>query len=911
MRCGLALLLTAWLGFPPLRAADSPAGSSAPLTRLRQVRELSPAEANGNLSVQAEGVLTLVDHARFMCYLQDETGGVYLQLTEDNSIPAGHRLRVKGITRAGRFTPFLQSLELSDLGLAPLPPARSASMAEFKAGFLEGERVALEGRVVAMTAEAGRTRLKLLRGGEVATVWVNQTGLDPNRLTGAEVRLSGVCAGVFNDRNEITDFHLHATDATALEQLSVAAVAGEIPFRPIKDLESGGRDTGTAFARCRGRVTLHWPGRFLFIHDGSGSMEVRTDYPTDVKVGDEIEATGLRALAHRRMILAEASVQRLSSGAPVPPLPTTFERIHARHSHGDPVEVEADVADLLNRPRPAIERSGGTSPAPFIVLRHHDWLIRAEPPPGATPDQFAFVTLGSRLRVAGVLAADPVPAGEPLTYRLLISSPAAITVLRQPSWWTARRIALVIGGSGALVISALGWVVGLTQRQRRRAEREMQRQREKAMRHRDALLELTRLVQTAKEPETLRQAVELVARTLAVARVGIWRLEDGGTELLCLDRFPRGQADQPAERLTVADYPVYFTALRENRLLAVTDAPADPRTAEFAAGYLLPHRIQSLLDVPLRFHGRLAGVLCIEHTGEPRAWDDEEQNFAAAVADQLTILREASERQRTERALREAHAELETRVMLRTTQLAEARDRAEAADRLKSAFLATMSHELRTPLNSIIGFTGILLQGLVGALAPEQKKQLGMVQNSARHLLSLINDVLDISKIEAGQIEVSRAAFSVDEVVNQVAQLVAPLAERKGLTLTLEVSPELGEVFNDRRRVEQVLINLVNNAIKFTEHGGVRIEAGVRDERLAIRVIDTGIGIRAEDLPRLFRPFQQLDSGLARHHEGTGLGLAICGGLARVLGGTLEVESEPGRGSTFTFLLPRTKGGQT
>jgi signal transduction histidine kinase len=241
--------------------------------------------------------------------------------------------------------------------------------------------------------------------------------------------------------------------------------------------------------------------------------------------------------------------------------------------------------------------------------------------------------------------------------------------------------------------------------------------------------------------------------------------------------------------------------------------------------------------------------------------------------------------------------------------LQEAKERAEAADRIKSAFLATMSHELRTPLNSIIGFTGILLQGLVGPLNDEQKKQLGMVRNSSTHLLELINDVLDISKIEAGQLEVALEPFDLRASLEKVAHTLRPLAERRGLRLDLEVDPKVDTLVSDRRRVEQILLNLAGNAIKFTEEGGVSLGCRIAGAEVTFQVRDTGIGIRPEDLSSLFQPFRQVDSGLTRNYEGTGLGLSICKRLVDLLGGSIEVESMPGTGSTFAFHLPL-KGGR-
>jgi PAS domain S-box-containing protein len=278
------------------------------------------------------------------------------------------------------------------------------------------------------------------------------------------------------------------------------------------------------------------------------------------------------------------------------------------------------------------------------------------------------------------------------------------------------------------------------------------------------------------------------------------------------------------------------------------------------------------------------------------------------VTEILSIGTDITARKRAEEAIREVNVSLERRVAERTAELALARDRAEAADRTKSAFLATMSHELRTPLNSIIGFTGLLLQGLAGPLNAEQTKQLRMVKDSGQHLLALINDVLDISKIEAGQIEIANAPFDLPESIQKVVQTVTPLAKKKQLPLIAQIAPDVSRITSDRRRVEQILLNLLSNAIKFTEQGEVTLTAeivpGTPRSAFRISVADTGLGIKRENLDKLFQPFRQLDNGLTRQHEGTGLGLAICKRLVERLGGTITVESEWGKGSTFQCTLP-------
>jgi PAS domain S-box-containing protein len=270
----------------------------------------------------------------------------------------------------------------------------------------------------------------------------------------------------------------------------------------------------------------------------------------------------------------------------------------------------------------------------------------------------------------------------------------------------------------------------------------------------------------------------------------------------------------------------------------------------------------------------------------------------------LWMARDITGRKRTEEKLRQLNEDLEQRVALRTEELAAAMEHAQESDRLKSAFLASMSHELRTPLNSIIGFTGVLIQGLAGPLNEEQIKQLGMTRDSARHLLALINDVLDISKIEAGQLEIIKQPFDMRHAIESALRVVHPLAQKKQLPVSTSIEVGVGIINNDRRRVEQVLINLLNNAIKFTEHGEVRVACQIRDGWLETSVYDTGIGIKPEDSDRLFKPFQQIDTGPARGHEGTGLGLAICKRLVTAMGGEISFESQWGAGSTFRFTIP-------
>jgi signal transduction histidine kinase len=238
----------------------------------------------------------------------------------------------------------------------------------------------------------------------------------------------------------------------------------------------------------------------------------------------------------------------------------------------------------------------------------------------------------------------------------------------------------------------------------------------------------------------------------------------------------------------------------------------------------------------------------------------------------------------------------------------------EYANRMKSEFLASMSHELRTPLNGIIGFTEFLIDEKPGPLRPKQKEYLSDVLNSARHLLQLINDVLDLAKVEAGKMELHPETFLARKAIEEVAAVIKGIAQKKRIVVGIEIGAGLDAITLDQHKFKQVLYNLLSNAVKFSDEGGqVDIHARRLDpHRFEVQVRDTGIGIKAEDINRLFTEFEQLDSGTARRFEGTGLGLALTKKIVEFQGGRISVESEPGKGSVFTVVLPVMTGkGQT
>ncbi|MBE7550914.1 MAG: hypothetical protein HS126_07535 [Anaerolineales bacterium] len=259
-------------------------------------------------------------------------------------------------------------------------------------------------------------------------------------------------------------------------------------------------------------------------------------------------------------------------------------------------------------------------------------------------------------------------------------------------------------------------------------------------------------------------------------------------------------------------------------------------------------------------------------------------------------------------AARQRITSLEEELAQTKHELAEARRQLREADKLKSEFIATVSHELRTPLNSIIGFAKLLLKQKIGPLNSIQQTDISVIYDSAQHLLSLVNDILDLSKIEAGKIRLDPTWVSVEEIIVGVMASTIILIEGKPIELRDEIEPHLPKLFVDRGRIRQVVINILSNAAKFTDAGSITMRIGKisknEQEFICFSVKDTGIGIAPEDMDKVFEAFRQIDSSVARRAEGTGLGMPISYRLISLHGGELWVESQVGRGSTFSFTIP-------
>jgi PAS domain S-box-containing protein len=501
-----------------------------------------------------------------------------------------------------------------------------------------------------------------------------------------------------------------------------------------------------------------------------------------------------------------------------------------------------------------------------------------------------------------------------------------------------------------------------------------------------------------------------------VERVGVWLYDERRTGIECVELYERGpRRHSRGMALAAADFPSYFRALDEERAIVARDAHEDPRTREFSASYLTPLGIGAMLDAPVRVRGSMAGVVCHEHVGGPRAWAFEEESFAASVADLATFALEAAERRRGQEALRESEerfrqlaenigavfyitegrtetsagrllyvspayeriwgqsaaelyqsprawmdpvhpddreplavalrkgkidqefrlvkpdgevrwvhtrafqvpvpdgapprlagiAEDVTERKRAEEELRRAKEAAEAASHAKDRFLATLSHELRTPLTPVLA----LASGLETdeSLAAGVRKALGVIRRNVELEARLIDDLLDLTRISRGKLELHPEVVDIRQVLAYAVDICCEPEIASGrLHLALELRAREHRVWADPPRLTQVFWNLLSNAVKFTPEGGeIRVRSWDEGDGLAIEVCDTGIGIDPGSLPRIFDAFEQTDARITRRFGGLGLGLALSRGIVEMHGGTLTAESAgEGRGSSFTVRLP-------
>jgi PAS domain S-box-containing protein len=393
-------------------------------------------------------------------------------------------------------------------------------------------------------------------------------------------------------------------------------------------------------------------------------------------------------------------------------------------------------------------------------------------------------------------------------------------------------------------------------------------------------------VQARAESDRLNLIIDSVADPIVVTDAS------GATSLM----------NEPAERLFTV--PIRASTA-EQRWVQANDA----HFSSFIAGMLVSADQRRVGEIAL-IDPKMGEPLPVEAIAGKILSDHGE---LTAVVTILHDRREAIEKGKLYEQLKEASDELERRIQAATADIAHQNEllrrqaiELEQASALKSQFLANMSHEFRTPLNAMLGYTSMLLQGVGGSLEVGARRHLARVESNGRHLLTIINEILDISRIEAGRMPLQVSRFKIPELVGEVKSELEPIIMRSKLTVTVDLPKDLPTMVSDRQKVKQILLNLLSNALKFTHHGSITISArrNASERTLTLSVVDTGIGIAPADQDKIFEDFRQLDNSPTRAYGGTGLGLSICRRLAQMLDGRITLRSEMGKGSTFALVLP-------
>ncbi len=496
------------------------------------------------------------------------------------------------------------------------------------------------------------------------------------------------------------------------------------------------------------------------------------------------------------------------------------------------------------------------------------------------------------------ITTDAARTGQPVVVNDVLSDPRFITVPELSATRAELAVPIEVKGrvigvldvqsdrpyaftrADVLLMTSLASAAGVAlENARLFAETEAEAQR------RALISEVLQVAATTMDPhELLRRAAEAISRQLEMPVVVFeWEPEIESLRLVTARSasgaeipFPR-----PDVRMNRQQAPPMVDALFRSEVTVLRDIP------HLATGRMVGMARQwGLIDAalaPLVIRGQPLGLLALGRPPGHPPIDEGEVEFLGIVAANLSVAWENA------RLYQEA---------------VETAERLKEVDRLKSQFLANMSHELRTPLNSIIGFSRVILKGIDGPITEQQRQDLEAIFNSGQHLLGLINDILDISKIEAGKMELAFEPTDLQEIIRGVMSTAIALVKDKPIELQQSVPADLPTITADSRRVRQVLLNLVSNAAKFTDQGFIRVEAKVEGDHVVISVSDSGIGIPPEKLPRIFEAFTQVDASPSRKYGGTGLGLTISKSFIELHGGRIWVESEMGKGSRFTFTLP-------
>ncbi len=885
-------------------------------------------------------------------FIQDATGGNWVAL-QGNEPPlrAGQLIELQGVTTQTDFAPDIAKPHWKVLGSAAMPVPVHAEYGRLASTQEDSLWVEIEGIVRSAEVRTGYLRLEIeMYGGSVLGYVPDFNSPLPPHLVDSKVRIRGVCGALFNARNQIRGINLLIP---ALDEVKVIQPGAADPFSiPAQSVGSVLRFTlgGATGHRVKlhGIVTLQRPGRYLFLNGQDGSIRVDSVQPSLLHPGDEIEAVGFPAIGEYGPLLQEGIFRILKHTSSPAARKATGEQLLEGASDGELVQVEAQLLDRTLTPGEQI-----------LIAKSGRVMIESQLNDPRAVSRLMAIEPGSRLRITGVCTAATGSTSESGAVRLLLRSPEDILVLSRPPWWTFRHALWVFAIMVGLIAAITAWLAilrrkirGQTETIRRRLESEAaleHRYRELFERNLAGVYRMTheaqivdcndacaRILGYSDREELLRDGSKdtfglrdgIVGRLSADNRItsaelalrrkdgsGIWVLINANLAESDTGSLIEGTIVEITELKrtvkTLEERTTYLDALIVNNPLAIAVMdperkllmcnPAFEQLFLFNAAELIGRSIEASI-VPSEDRSSIEQDLKDLAAGETISYVTRRRRKDGALIDvevygvplvidgQVVgcygIYHDIGDRVAAEAALRAA------------------KDASEAANRAKTRFLANMSHEIRTPLN------GVLLAAELAAAenpSPLQKEYLDTIRNSGQSLLVLLNDLLDLSKIEAGKMELHFTDFSIRNCLSECMALLGARAQQKNLGLTATADENIPDlVSGDLLRLRQVLLNLVGNAIKFTDFGSVAVKVeclSQSDGELICHfsVEDTGIGIPAEKHSLVFREFEQADGEATRRFGGTGLGLAISGKLVHLLGGTIWLESEVGRGSTFHF----------
>jgi len=958
LRCGLVSLLTPLLAVVCWGDGNGRNSTTLPtIHTIGQLRQVPLEEAGRGYPIQLRSVVTYYDLAHGDLFVQDGTGAVFVKPGGNaRALRPGDMVEVEGVSKPADFMSDVVDARIRVLSEGRLPQPQKVSAEELASGTFDCRRVEVEGVVRSAESYQNGWMLDIVAGAVQFKAYIPHLTVLSRDLVDARVRIRGTCAGFYNRREQFIALEVLVPgieDVTVVERpprnyfsLPVSSVRAILRAAPNR-----------AFihrVRVQGVVTLQRPGRSLFIRGDGVGLLVKTRQHTPLRAGDRVDVAGFPALDEFGPILQDAVFQRIAGGdAPIPATTTADQAMQGTYD-AELIRISARLLDHSLR-------QGQYS----LVLGSGAITFVAEMDESLQWREFADLQNGALLQLTGVCSIQVDENRDPRDFLIHLRSPQDVVLLQRPSWWTARHAAVVVAGTGAVILVVLGWVALL----RRRVARQ------------------TEIIRRRLESEAvLQQRFEYVVRATNDA---IWDIDLTTHELWCGERFYETFGYKADE--------IEFTAVwwmgcvhpddgeRVSRNINAAIESGDEHWASeyhfrradgsYASVYDRCYILRDAAGKPLRMIGALMDISTLKRAEE--ALRESQDRFTAFMDHSPTFafLKDASGRyvyaNRPFEGLLETNIEGKTAfdwmgreaaaeyrghdlTVLSSGKAAEfiepiptpdgtrrdllifkfpvdasgqrflgavavditerkraerelqtAKEAAEAANRIKSEFLANMSHEIRTPMNGILGMTELVLGT---DLTAEQRDYLAAVKSSADALLILINDILDFSKIEAGKLELEKLEFDIRNNLEPTLKALAVRAQEKPLDLNCHIAPDVPRILvGDPGRLRQVVINLVGNAVKFTERGEVtlRVEEESREGEavcLHFSISDTGIGISRDKQASIFEAFTQADGSTARRYGGTGLGLTISRRLVELMGGRIWLESETGSGSTFHFL---------